>query len=638
MTGAWVLAVDFGTTNTVAAAARPGAAPRVLMVEPDAQMMPSAVYLDSPSEGMEEWKTGEAAENAAVVHPDRFDPAPKRSFGTGSVFLGGRSIDVSDVVAHVLFKVFDAAYRHHDQTDPTSVVLTHPATWRGRRLQRLDEAGRKAAARFRDWPDPTLLPEPIAAAWHVARHTALPTSCRITVVDLGGGTCDVAVVDRQGDRYVTVGPPLGLDPLGGDDFDTRLVQHVLDLVGEPELTRRLTTEPNPGDHVAAIELRSSCRRAKHTLSGNSIAHVHLPTLRDGPDTPDTQQVSRAELEELVRGTDSAPGLRDAARLAAAALEQAPDGPPLAGVFLVGGSSRIPLLGTLVTDATGLAPSQHGDVSTAVAEGAAWFALDQLHKTHEEVPPPAVVIPQPPDVQPPARRSRRTRWALVAAPVLLLALGAGAFAIIRDEPPIGDPPINTGGGPSRGGGESGSGSQGESEAETSGGDTDPGPEEPPPAPPPSTECWDGSSAPTEEECPLPSGPEGMAWVFADLDPAYCTDISYEISDAVGLDVEAWECPYQELGATVVYERWPSVREMEDYYGGEQSSGDTWTLGGEQVGSLWEEPASARYGLPFVASTYADFPYVFSVHAQTAEEADSLWEDITVTPPEDVLSTE
>jgi molecular chaperone DnaK len=101
--------------------------------------------------------------------------------------------------------------------------------------------------------------------------------------------------------------------------------------------------------------------------------VPVPPRRQGGRR--SMQVSRTQLEELIKGGDGGPpGLVDAVRLVTAARAAAPPGPPSFHVYLVGGSSRIPMLGQLVQEETGASPISHGDPSTAVAEGAAVWAM------------------------------------------------------------------------------------------------------------------------------------------------------------------------------------------------------------------------------------------------------------------------
>jgi hypothetical protein len=139
------------------------------------------------------------------------------------------------------------------------------------------------------------------------------------------------------------------------------------------------------------------------------------------------------LESLIRGSEQEPGLEQAVGLVNDALLAAPPGPEMAGVFLVGGSSRIPLLGVLVTQRTGRVPLQHGDPTTAVAEGAAHHGWDALHGEPDpsDSPPPDGRKPGGPPPGFPKKKfpAIRTKIALLVTLLLLLA-GGGIFTYVQ----------------------------------------------------------------------------------------------------------------------------------------------------------------------------------------------------------------
>ena len=106
---------------------------------------------------------------------------------------------------------------------PARVVLTHPARWGAARLDLLREAGRRAHL-----PEPVLVPEPLAAAAHLASDLAQPDDL-LAVYDLGGGTFDAAVVRRTVSGFEVAGPPGGDETLGGEVLDDRVVGRSADL-------------------------------------------------------------------------------------------------------------------------------------------------------------------------------------------------------------------------------------------------------------------------------------------------------------------------------------------------------------------------------------------------------------------------
>lgn len=367
----WILAIDFGTTNTVAVVQDVGDRPRVLQFS-GAPLLPSALFLDRDHT----WVVGRAAENRALEDPSRFEATPKRRIGDQTLFLGGQDVTVTDAIGAVLDVVVREALRQHGGRSPKRVVLTHPALWQSGRTAVLLQAARRVLTAHVGGADLHLLPEPVAASWHAATAADLPSGCRVAVFDLGGGTLDVALLDLQrstamAETFSLAGTPRGVDPLGGEDFDTRLALWALDQVGDPSVGSRLTAPSSSADRAAAFSLRRSAREAKETLSESTRAYVYVPRLP--PQLPDGQsvQVSREQFEQLVKGD-----LEHGTCLLADVIRTAPIGPQLAAVFLVGGSGRIPLLGRLLADATGHNPTEHGDPATAVAEGAArWLTYD-----------------------------------------------------------------------------------------------------------------------------------------------------------------------------------------------------------------------------------------------------------------------
>jgi molecular chaperone DnaK (HSP70) len=191
----WMLAVDFGTTNTAAAICPVGAPERATPValSSAATAMPSAVLVTK--EGL---VTGDSAVHGwAVAPPGSFEPTPKRRVGEGEVLLGGRQWGVDELVGAVLAEVVRRAARQHDGAPPAAVRLTHPAAWSRMRLEVLRRAAERASL-----PDVTLIPEPVAAAAHYA-STHEGAGDLVAVYDLGGGTMDVAVLQR------TTGPQGG---------------------------------------------------------------------------------------------------------------------------------------------------------------------------------------------------------------------------------------------------------------------------------------------------------------------------------------------------------------------------------------------------------------------------------------------
>ncbi|MFY1692273.1 Hsp70 family protein [Plantactinospora sp. WMMB782] len=364
-----LLAIDFGTSNTVAVARGADGRARPLLFD-GTPLLPSAVCLDPAGTPL----TGRDAVRAARLEPARFEPAPKRRIDDGSVLLGDREMPVTELVGAVLRRVTVEAYRQLGGVD--EVRLTHPARWGGRRRGILVDAARAAGL-----PPPRLVAEPVAAAayYPAVPGTAVPPGRALAVYDLGGGTFDAAVV-RRGTAGFDVLAESGLTDLGGLDFDQALVEHLGRgyAGGRTELWQGLLGPTDPGRRRARELLYDDVRAAKELLSRAASADLHLPAL-------DLRaHLTRDELESLVRRPLQQTVGCLADTIAAARLDPA----DLVGIFLVGGSSRIPLAARLIHAELGVAPTTLEQPETVVAEGA--LRLDD--------PPSPPGTPAPPRIR------------------------------------------------------------------------------------------------------------------------------------------------------------------------------------------------------------------------------------------------
>ncbi|HEX7167816.1 MAG TPA: Hsp70 family protein, partial [Acidimicrobiales bacterium] len=345
----WTLAIDFGTTAT-AAAVYDG---DVELIHVDGlARLPSLVLLGSDGAPI----VGAAAERQAPGSPERVERAPKRRLGDRVLLLGDGAVDPVDLVAAVLRHVAAEARRRQGGTEPMEVILTHPAAWVGARLAALREAARRA-----ELGEVTLLPEPVAAAVHLA-DDRIAVGDHVAVYDLGGGTFDAAVLRRTATGFEPVGAPGGDEHLGGEDFDELLYDAVGRVVAarDPEGWRQLQTSEERTWVRANAALREAVRAAKEALSSTPEYTIYVAQL-------DAEvRVTREELEELIR-----PALERTVDELEATIERA--GLRLSeikAVYLVGGSSRLPLAARLVSERTQLVPLTWGDPKAAVALGAA----------------------------------------------------------------------------------------------------------------------------------------------------------------------------------------------------------------------------------------------------------------------------
>jgi hypothetical protein len=348
-----VLSVDLGTSNTVAVLSAHGRPPRVVDVD-GASMMPSAVFAADDGSLV----VGREAERRARLDPARFEPNPKRRVDEGTLLLGDTVVPVTDALAGVLRRVADETSRQLAGKRPDEVRLTHPAQWGPVRRNTLLSAARQAGM----GSNLVLVPEPVAAAAHFASFPGqtLAPGQALAVYDLGAGTFDVAIVGATQKGFVVLAEA-GLPDLGGIDVDQALLEHVGRQVSQRDPVRwqNLLRPMSTGDRRAQRALREDVRAAKESLSRHPQTDLPLP------EPFDDVLVTRVELEALIR-----PGMLRSVELLAATIRSTGMSPDrLAGIYLVGGSSRIPVIATLIAEQLRVVPTSLDQPETAVALGA-----------------------------------------------------------------------------------------------------------------------------------------------------------------------------------------------------------------------------------------------------------------------------
>ncbi len=348
----FVLGVDLGTSHTVAMLRHPDGRTRPLLFDGQ-PLLPSATYLDAAGR----LHVGADALRLGQADPARLEPHPKRRVDDGSVLLGETSVAVADLLAALLAAVAREATATAGFLPPA--VLTCPASWGAARRAVLTDALARAG-----WPPGTrLVAEPVAAARYFAGvlRRPIPVGGALAIFDFGGGTLDVAVVRNEGPGRFTVAASGGADDLGGLDLDAALVDHLGKSLGgaEPAAWHALTEPSTLTQWRARRQFWTDVRGAKEMLSRSSFAPVPVPGVEHAVHL--TRDELEAAADPLVRrGVDEA-----AAVIAAAGLAPA----DLAGLFLVGGSSRVPLVARLLHAELGIAPTVLEQPELPVAEGA-----------------------------------------------------------------------------------------------------------------------------------------------------------------------------------------------------------------------------------------------------------------------------
>ncbi|HWO66576.1 MAG TPA: type VII secretion-associated protein [Umezawaea sp.] len=359
------VAVDFGTSSTCVAMSVHGREPQVVVFDGQ-PLVPSAVFAAADGTLF----VGHEAERQAAVDPSRYEPNPKRRIDDGELLLGTSVLRVSDVVRAVLGRAVGEARRVAGGMPVDLLVLTHPADWGAVRTRVLLQAAVGLAN------DVRLVPEPVAAAvFHSAGH-AMAEGSTLAVLDLGAGTVDATVISRQGGAFRVLATK-GDQSFGGADVDQMLLEHLGSQVppGEREAWRQLVEGQALADRRRRRVLRQDVRGAKETLSRHAYTDVPMP-----PPFPDAH-VTRGDLERLI----SAPLNRAVALVLGAVRNTGLNPRQLAGIFLVGGSSRIPMVARLVMEQSGVVPTSIDQPETVVARGA-------LRAVHVEQPVLAGPVP------------------------------------------------------------------------------------------------------------------------------------------------------------------------------------------------------------------------------------------------------
>ncbi|OJF09332.1 Hsp70 family protein, partial [Couchioplanes caeruleus] len=368
-----MLGVDLGTSHTVAMLRWPDGRVRPLLFD-GRPLLPSAVFRDADGR----LHVGQDAVRLGYAEPARLEPHPKRHVDAATILLGDAEVPVPELLAALLEAVAREAVAAAGLLPPA--VVTHPAAWGTARREVLTRALALAG-----WPPETqLVPEPVAAARYFAEvlRRPVPVGATLAVFDFGGGTLDVAVVRNEGTapdgrgRFAVIASG-GLDDLGGLDIDAALVDHLgMELAAsEPTAWAALREPVTLAQWRARRHFWDDVRGAKEMLSRTAQAPVAVPGLEHAV------HLTRDELELV-----TAPLVRRGVAEAGVVIKAAGLTPAdLAGLFLVGGSSRVPLVARLLHSELGVAPTVLEQPELPVAEGAILAAT----------PPPAPVSPASP---------------------------------------------------------------------------------------------------------------------------------------------------------------------------------------------------------------------------------------------------
>ncbi|MGN5240460.1 Hsp70 family protein [Rhodococcus sp. SJ-3] len=356
--GQWSLAIDFGTSNTAAAVTDARTGIHTLSLTHQSNLMVSSVFVRSvPVRSLGDILVGDAAVNAADSDPGAFVPSPKRLVSLPAVSVRGTPVPRAALFAAVIGTVYHRALRHSNSVPPSRVVLTHPEGWSADVVAVLTDAAAQAGI---DPSTVVTVSEPRAAAHFYSRSTPVRAGSAIAVFDFGGGTVDVAILRSTPDAEFEVVTAIGDNGLGGKNFDALVRNWAESQLADlnPELAEYLRGS-GPDQLQARRALEESARRAKEVLSDAPSATV---SAAGGP-WRENLLLTRGEFEDLI-----APQIEQATALVRAALTQGRvPHDQLQAIYLTGGSSRIPLVHSLLGQVGPVATLD--DPKTVVARGA-----------------------------------------------------------------------------------------------------------------------------------------------------------------------------------------------------------------------------------------------------------------------------
>jgi len=368
-----IIGIDLGTTNSCAAVVDV-TKPVVIPNREGARTTPSVVAFTSSGERL----VGQIARRQAMTNPQNTAYAVKRLIGrkfdseevrwargivpysiveadNGDAYVEvqGRKYSPPEISALVLREIKEFAEEFLGE-EVTKAIITVPAYFDDSQRQATKDAGTIAGLEV-----VRIINEPTAAS--LAYGFGKDKNEVIAVYDLGGGTFDISVLEI-GDGILEVKSTAGDTFLGGEDFDSRIMEHLL------EQFKQETGIDMSEDMMAMQRIKEAAEAAKCDLSSNEVADISLPFIAADHTGPKHLQVrlTRSQLEELVgdlvkRTLEPCQNAMEAARLKAGEIDQ---------VILVGGQTRMPMVIATVTEFFGRPPCQDINPDEVVGIGAA----------------------------------------------------------------------------------------------------------------------------------------------------------------------------------------------------------------------------------------------------------------------------
>ena len=344
-----IIGIDLGTTNSCVSVLE-GGTPQVIPNDEGGRTTPSVVAFKG-----DETIVGDRAKRQAVTNPKNTIASIKRLMGSGKkVSANGKEWTPEEISAKILSKLKADAESYLGEK-VTEAVITVPAYFNDAERQATKNAGKIAGLDVK-----RIINEPTAAALAYGLDKQ-EKSQTVLVYDLGGGTFDVSILEL-GDGVFEVKSTAGNNRLGGDDFDQRIIDYLVDTF------KKENGIDLSNDVMASQRLKDAAEKAKKDLSGMSTTQISLPFISQNSDGPLHLELdlSKAKFEDLCRDLfDSTlepvrKALSDA-KLSNSDIDE---------VILVGGSTRIPYIQELVKKELGKEPHKGVNPDEVVAMGAA----------------------------------------------------------------------------------------------------------------------------------------------------------------------------------------------------------------------------------------------------------------------------
>ena len=343
-----IIGIDLGTTNSCVAVMEGGKATVVTNTE-GSRTTPSVVAFTKSGERL----VGEPAKRQAVTNADRTISSIKRHMGSDyRVEIDGKKYSPQEISAMILQKLKADAENYLGEK-VTEAVITVPAYFNDAQRQATKDAGKIAGLDVK-----RIINEPTAAA--LAYGLDNDKEQKIMVYDLGGGTFDVSIIEI-GDGVIEVLATNGDNRLGGDDFDKKVTDYMI------EDFKKKEGIDLSNDKMALQRLREAAEKAKKELSSSTTTNINLPFITANETGPKhfEMDLTRAKFDELTHDLVERTVIPVQNALKDAGLTAA----DLSKVLLVGGSTRMPAVQDKVRQLTGHEPSKTLNPDECVALGA-----------------------------------------------------------------------------------------------------------------------------------------------------------------------------------------------------------------------------------------------------------------------------